>query len=176
MQFMTFVFVFVAALLALEGLTELFSRRRDPARVRNRLSNLAARVGNVEVENGDSILRRRGSSHIRNMFGFELLLYRAGSLMSVGRFLAVSVALAALGFVSAYALTHDSFRSAPMLLLGVLPLLSIRSRAKKTHAGLRRSALQRPRAGHSLDAQRPLACRWIANGGRGTRRPDRDRI
>ena len=131
MQFMIFVFVFVAALLALEGLAELFSRRRDPARVRSRLSNLASRVGNVEVDGGESILRRRGSSHIRNMFELELLLYRAGSLMSVRRFMAVSVALAAIGFFSAYALTHDPFRSAPALLLGVLPLLSIRSKAKK---------------------------------------------
>jgi tight adherence protein B len=65
------------------------------------------------------------------MFELELLLYRAGSLMSVRRFMAVSVALAAIGFLSAYALTHDPFRSAPALLLGVLPLLSIRSKAKK---------------------------------------------
>jgi tight adherence protein B len=131
MQFMVFVFAFVAALLALEGVTELLSRRRDPARVRSRLGNLASRVGNVEVENGESILRHRGSSKIRKMLELELLLYRAGSLMGVRQFLAVSVAFAGIGFALAFALTHDSIRSVPALLIGVLPLLWARSKAGK---------------------------------------------
>jgi tight adherence protein B len=131
MEFMIFVFVFVAALLTLEGLSELFSRHRDPVRVRNRLTNLASRVGNVEMENGESILRRRGSSRMQKMLELELLLYRSGSLMSVRRFLLVSVAFAAIGFFGAFALTQDSFRAAPALLLGVLPLVSARSKAGK---------------------------------------------
>jgi len=131
MQFMIFVFVFVAALLALEGLSELFSRRKDPARIRDRLTKLATRVGNVEMESGGSILRRRGSSHIKNMLELELLLYRAGSLMGVSRFLVVSAGIAAIGFFIAFAVTQDSFRSSPALLLGFLPLLSARSKAKK---------------------------------------------
>jgi tight adherence protein B len=131
MQFMVFVFVFVAALLALEGLFELFNHRKDPARVKHRLSNLASRVGNVEVEDGESIIRHRGSSHIRKVLELELLLYRAGSLMSVRRFLAVSVSFAAVGFFGVFTLTQDPFRSAPALLVGVLPLLSIRSKASK---------------------------------------------
>jgi tight adherence protein B len=131
MQFMVFVLAFVAALLALEGLYNIFSHRKDPARVRSRLSNLATRVGNVEVENGESILRHRSSSHIRKMLELELLLYRAGSLMSVGRFLAISASLAAIGFFSVLLLTHDSFRAAPALLIGILPLFWVRSKAKK---------------------------------------------
>ena len=131
MEFMIFVFVFVAALLTLEGLSELFSRRRDPVRVRNRLSNLASRVGNVEVENGESILRRRGSSRMQKMLELELLLYRSGSLMSVRRFLLVSAAAAAIGFFGAFALTQDSLRAAPALLIGVLPLVCVRSKAGK---------------------------------------------
>jgi tight adherence protein B len=131
MQFMVFVFVFVAALLALEGLFELFNHRKDPARVKHRLSNLASRVGNVEVEDGESIIRHRGSSHIRKVLELELLLYRAGSLMSVRRFLAVSVSFAAVGFFGVFTLTQDPFRSAPALLVGVLPLLSVRSKASK---------------------------------------------
>jgi tight adherence protein B len=131
MQFMIFVFVFVAALLALEGLSELFSHRRDPARVRKRLSNLASKVGSVEVESGESILRRRGSSRIRKLLELELLLYRAGTLMGVRRFLLVSAAFAAIGFFCVFALTQDSVRSAPALLIGVLPLLWVRSKAKK---------------------------------------------
>lgn len=131
MEFMIFVFVFVAALLALEGLTTLFGRRSDPARVKNRLSNLATRVGNVEVKDGESILRRRASSHLQKMLELELLLYRAGSLMSVRRFLVVSAAFAAVGFFCTFALTQDSFRAAPALVVGFLPLLWARSKAKK---------------------------------------------
>jgi len=131
MQIMIFVFAFVAALLALEGLAELFSRRKDPARVRNRLSNLATRIGSVEVEDGESILRRRGNSRIRKMLELELLLYRAGSLMSVRRFFMVSASLAAIGFVCVFALTQDSFRAAPALLVGFLPLAWARSKAGK---------------------------------------------
>ncbi len=131
MQFMIFVVAFVAALLALEGLAVLFSRHKDPARVRNRLSSLATRVGSVEVENGESILRRRGSSRIRKMLELELLLYRAGSLMSVGRFLLVSASFALIGFVGVFALTQDSLRAGPALLIGVLPLIWVRSKAGK---------------------------------------------
>jgi tight adherence protein B len=131
MQIMIFVFAFVAALLALEGFSELFSKRRDPARVRKRLGNLASRVGNVETENGESILRRRGNSHIRKLLELELLLYRAGSLMGVRRFLGVSAAFAAVGFFCAFLLTHDSLRAAPALLIGFLPLFWARSKSKK---------------------------------------------
>jgi len=130
-EFLVFVFVFVAALLALEGVTELSSRNRDPARVRNRLSNLASRVGSVEIEDGESILKRRGNSKIRKMLELELLLYRAGILMGVRRFLAVSVAFGVIAFFGAFALTHDSFRAAPALVACVLPLLWARSKAGK---------------------------------------------
>jgi tight adherence protein B len=131
MQFMVFVFVFVAALLALEGLAEILNRRSDPARVRHRLGNLATRVGAVEAESGDSLLRRRGNSHIRKLLELELLLYRAGSLMGVRRFLAASVALAAIGFFCVFALTQDSVRSAPAILAGIIPLVLYRSKAKR---------------------------------------------
>ncbi len=131
MQFMIFVFVFVAALLAFEGLSEIFNRRSDPARVKKRIGKLASRVGSIDIEDGESILRHRGNSHVWKTLELELLLYRAGSLMSVRRFLAVSAGLAAIGFFSAFTLTQDSFQSAPALLIGVLPLLWARSKAKK---------------------------------------------
>jgi tight adherence protein B len=131
MEIMVFVFVFVAALLGLEGLAEISNRRSDPSRVRNRLSNLATRVGSVEVDSGGSLLRRRGASSIRKMLELELLLYRAGSLMSVRQFLALSAVLAAAGFCVVFAFTQDSFRSAPALLIGILPLFTIRSKAGK---------------------------------------------
>jgi tight adherence protein B len=99
--------------------------------VKHRLSSLASRVGNVDVENGESILRRRGNSHIRKVLELELLLYRAGSLMGVRRFLAVSAALAAVGFFCAFAITQDSLRSMPALLSVFLPLILVRSKAKK---------------------------------------------
>ena len=131
MQFMIFVFAFVAALLALEGLAQIFNQRSDPARVKKRLSDLASRVGSVNIENGESILRHRGNSHIWKTLELQLLLYRAGSLMSVPRFLTQSAGLAAIGFFSTFALTQDSVLSAPALVMGVLPLLWARSKAKK---------------------------------------------
>jgi tight adherence protein B len=171
MQFMVFVFVFVAALLALEGLFELFNRRKDPARVKHRLSNLASRVGNVETENGESIIRRRGgNSSIRKILELELLLYRAGSLMTVRRFLAVSIALAAVGFFGTYALTQDLLRSVPALLIGALPLLSIRSKANKRMRAFNAqlsSALElvtrSMRSGHSLIAGFQMASEELAD-------------
>jgi tight adherence protein B len=170
MQFMVFVFVFVAALLALEGLFELFNRRKDPARVKHRLSNLASRVGNVEVEGGESIIRHRGSSHIRKVLELELLLYRAGSLMSVRRFLAVSVSLAAVGFFGVFTLTQDPFRSAPALLVGVIPLLSVRSKASKRMRAFDAqlsSALElvtrSMRSGHSLVAGLQMVSEELAD-------------
>jgi len=131
MQFMAFVFAFVVALLVLEGVSDLLSRHRDPARVRKRLANLASRVGNVEVENGESILRHRGNSRIKQMLELELLLYRAGSLLSVRRFVTIVVSLAAVGYLIAFALTHDSLRAAPALLIGCLPLIWLRSKARR---------------------------------------------
>jgi tight adherence protein B len=131
MQFLVFVFVFVGALLALEGLFELFNQRKDPARVRKRLGNLASRVGNVEVEGGESILRHRGSSRIRKLLELELLLYRARILMGVRRFLIVSAAFSAIGFFGVFMLTQDSLRSAPGLLIGFLPLVWARSKSGK---------------------------------------------
>ena len=131
MQFMIFVFVFVTALLALEGLSEIFNRHSDPARVKKRLGNLAARVGNFDIKDGESILRSRGNINIWKTLELELLLYRAGSLMSVRRFLAISAVLAAIGFLSVFALTQDSFQSSPALMMGILPLLWARSKGKK---------------------------------------------
>ena len=131
MQIMIFVFAFVAALLTLEGFSALFNRRKDPARVKDRLSSLASRVGNAEVVGGESILRRRNSSRIRKILELELLLYRAGSLTSVRRFLVISAVFAAAGFLGVFAITQDPFRSAPALLMGILPLLSARSKASK---------------------------------------------
>jgi len=159
MKFMAFVFAFVAALLALEGLSELFGHHRNPARVRKRLSNLASRVGSVEIESGESILRRRGSSHIRKLLELELLLYRAGSLMGVRRFLFASLVLAAVGFFCAFALTHDSFRAAPGLVIGLVPLLWARAKAGKRMrafdaqlAGGLELVTRSMRSGHSLIA------------------------
>jgi tight adherence protein B len=131
MEIMVFVIVFVAALLGLEGLAEISNRRSDPARVRNRLGNLATRVGSVEVDGGGSLLRRRGVSSIRKILELELLLYRAGSLMSVRQFLALSVVLAVAGYCVVFAFAQDSIRSAPALLIGILPLFAIRSKAGK---------------------------------------------
>jgi hypothetical protein len=50
MEFMVFVLYFLTGLLALEGLSALLRRRADPARVKNRLRDLAQRFAQADVE------------------------------------------------------------------------------------------------------------------------------
>ena len=82
MRYMIFVLYFVAGLAALEGLSALLRRRADPARVRNRLRELAMRVAEADARSG-SILRRGERLHLPNMGGLQRLLYRGGASLNV---------------------------------------------------------------------------------------------
>jgi tight adherence protein B len=59
------------------------------------------------------------------------MLYRARSSLTVRRFLALSVILAACGFATGFVLTWDLVRSVPALLPGLLPWLVARKSATK---------------------------------------------
>ncbi|HXV37623.1 MAG TPA: type II secretion system F family protein [Myxococcota bacterium] len=131
MHLMVFVLAAVAVLLALDGGAELFSVRKDPAQVRNRLLKLATKVGSTAPDPGESILRRTGRSRLHELLALELLLYRAGSLVTVRGFFALSAAFATLGFVGVFVFTQDPYRALPGLFVGSLPLLWIRSAARK---------------------------------------------
>lgn len=129
MQFMIFVLYFVAALLALEGMTTLLRKRADPARVRTRLEALASRVAKVEFSEGGSILRTRGG--LPSLHTLELLLYRAGMTIGVGRFLAVSAIFGGVCFGTVLLTTQDPFRGVPALLPALLPWVWVRRKASK---------------------------------------------
>lgn len=137
MQFMAFVLYFVAALLALEGLAALFSKRADPARVRNRLTRLATRISHADSQaevksGGGSILRRRRGLHwMPILLKLELLLYRAGGTLGVRQFFSISLVLGAGGFLAVFTLTGDPWRAIPALLPGFLPLVWARRKANQ---------------------------------------------
>ena len=129
MEFMVFVLYFLTGLLALEGLSALLRTRADPARVKNRLRNLAKRVAQAEVK--ESILRSSGHLRLPNLGGLEKLLYRAGGSLTLARFLGLAAILAGGGFLTAYFLTDSAIRSLPGLLPGVLPWIFVRRAAAK---------------------------------------------
>lgn len=159
MEFMIYVLCFLAALLAIEGVTALLRRRRvDPSLVRDRLRTLASRVSTAEVsaQNG-SILRSHSGLRLASLGRLELLLFRAGAGLTVRRFLALSLLLAAAGFVAVFLLTENPWRAALALLPGLLPWMWVSRSAKKR---MRKFEEQLPdalelltrsmRAGHAL--------------------------
>jgi tight adherence protein B len=104
MELMIFVLYFLAALLALEGVSALLRKRADPTRVQDRLKNLAADVSGRKEADGHSILRSK-SFQLPSLHGVQVMLYRAGGPMTLSRFLIVSVLLSASGFMIAFALS-----------------------------------------------------------------------
>ncbi len=130
MRYMIFVLYFLAGLAALEGLSALLRKRADPARVRNRLRELAMRVAETDARSR-SILRSGERLHLPNMGGLQRLLYRGGASLNVRRFFVLSAILAGGGFLTAFFLTESSLRSLPALLPGLLPWLYFRRAATK---------------------------------------------
>jgi tight adherence protein B len=141
-----FVLVFLAALLALEGVFQLVRTRRgvDPDRVRRRLRRLAGRVQASEVERGrkeESLLRAGAEPRLSvsaaalallpNRRSLELLLYRAGMPLTPARFLIVSVALGALGWLLASGMLGDFRLGVVGVFPGAIPWLAVRSAARR---------------------------------------------
>lgn len=129
MRFMIFILMFLAGLLALEGLSMLLRRRSDPKRVRERLRTMAARVS--QKDTGNSILR--GPRQLRSVSGsgLEKLLYRAGGKLTLARFLWLSLAMGAGGFGSLCFLFESPVRAVPGLLAGLWPLITTRRTAAR---------------------------------------------
>jgi tight adherence protein B len=141
-----FVLVFLAALLALEGLFQLGRARRgvDSDRVRRRLRRLAGRVQASEVkrEGGEDSLLRDGAAPrsslaeaalalLPNRRSLELLLYRAGMPLTPARFLIVSVALATVGWLLASGILGDLRLGLVGLVPGAIPWLAVRAAARR---------------------------------------------
>jgi tight adherence protein B len=141
-----FVLVFLAALLALEGLFQLLRSHRggDAERVRRRLRRLAGRVQAHETRRQggeDSLLRGDARSRfapgeallalLPNRHSLELLLYRAGMPMTPARFLLVSGALGVGGLLLATAMMGDARPGMLGLAAGLVPWLAVRRAASR---------------------------------------------
>lgn len=157
MRFLIYVLGFVAALMALEGLAALLSRRADPSRIRDRLRRLAPSLSDRDGGESGSILRARARD--LGLGGLALLLYRAGAPISPLSFALLSLAMGLTPFFALLALTGSPLRALPTLVAGLLPWLVIKRRAR---ARMRRFEEQLPdgielltrslRAGHALGA------------------------
>ena len=166
------VLVFLTVVLGAEGLYLIMLGRRsvNRSRVRTRLRVLA---GNLQADLSDqggtrsSIVRGMGAGRrsLANLVTqlvprretLELLLYRAGTPLSLHRFIVVSVVFAVGGWIVASVFTSDVRIGSIALVAGLVPWLVVRHVAGKRMAEFERQfpeALElltrAMRAGHSL--------------------------
>ena len=166
MSAMFYVLVFLAVILAIEGVMIMTrSGNADPRRVRDRLKALSPTQGGVAQPDG-SVIRKRDAQgwfgqmmeSVPNGSSLDVLLYRAGMPTSALRFILFTVLLGALGYVGATVLA-DPVRGSLGVLAGFVPYFVVRSMANKR---TRRFEEQLPeglelltrslRAGHGLGA------------------------
>ena len=166
MSAMFYVLVFLAVILAVEGVTMMTrTGNADPRRVRDRLKALSPTQGGVAQADG-SVMRKQGvqgwfgrlMNGVPNGSSLDVLLYRAGMPTTSVRFMLFTVLLGALGYVSLTVLA-DPVRGSLGVVAGFVPYFVIRSMAKKRS---RRFEEQLPeglelltrslRAGHGLGA------------------------
>jgi tight adherence protein B len=163
---MFYVLIFLAVLLAVEGLST-FTRKgnTDAGRIRTRLKALSPTRGGVKQSDGSMVRKQDAPNWLERLFGFvpsgssfDLLLYRAGMPTTPARFVLLTLLFGALGYVAATVLA-DATRGSLGILAGFVPYLAVRSMAKKR---MRRFEEQLPeglelltrslRAGHGLGA------------------------
>ena len=166
-----YVLIFLAILLALEGLRSFLEDRRRRSRVnsRKRLKRLASSLRRAELAdpNEASLLRREDDRSIAERLAsllpgrdsLELRLYRAGLTIGAGRFLLLSALLALVGAVGGQILFPARPAALGLAVLGLLPLMHVSRQARKR---TRLFEAQFPdaldllirslRAGHSLTA------------------------
>jgi tight adherence protein B len=166
-----YALIFIAVLLASEGLRSLYEdrRRRDRASSRRRLRRMASSLREKVVERGDgeSLLRSNDAlplaerlvAAIPGMQALGLRLFRAGSSEGPGRFLLKSGALCLAGAVAGQTLFPGTIEGWLPLGLGYLPYYNIRrierKRARDFEAQFPDALdllIRSLRAGHSLSA------------------------
>jgi len=163
---MFYVLIFLAVILAVEGLAQVTrSGKSDPGRVRERLKALSPTQGGVKQRDG-SVVRKQDAQgwfgdwvqKIPNGTSLELLLYRAGMPTTPLRFVIFTLLMGAFGYLT-LTVFADPVRGSLGVLAGFLPYLIVRSMANKR---MRRFEEQLPeglelltrslRAGHGLGA------------------------
>jgi tight adherence protein B len=161
---MFYVLIFLAVILAVEGLA-LMTRggASNPGRVRERLKALSPTQGGIKQTDGSVVRKQEARGWFGDMMeaipngaSLEMLLYRAGMPTTSLRFMAFTVLMGALGYVTLTVLA-DPVRGSLGVLFGCVPWLVVRSMATKR---MRRFEEQLPeglelltrslRAGHGL--------------------------
>ena len=161
---MFYVLIFLAVILAVEGLAQMTrSGKSNPDRVRERLKALSPTQGGVKQSDGSVVRKQAGQGWfgdlmegIPNGASLELLLYRAGMPTTPLRFMLFTVLMGAFGYLT-LTVFADPVRGSLGVLAGFVPWLLIRSMASKR---MRRFEEQLPeglelltrslRAGHGL--------------------------
>ncbi len=142
LQPIVYVLVFVATFVAVEGLLLIVSNRRraNSGTTVRRLRALAKRLQAPEEGEGATVLRSelqrrslaaRLYSLLPGRQKLELRLYRAGSLSSPGRFVAMSLAVCAGGFVVGEALFSESGFGGLLGAIGLVPYYLLGRKAEK---------------------------------------------
>lgn len=176
---MLYVLIFLATVLAVEGLSSLAQARRgsSQARARARLQRLAAGLQAPDAVE-ESILRKRDARTLsEKLFAslprsrtLELRLYRAGVAMNTRSFVILSAALAVGGWIVGWVFFGEPGKAMLMLGAGALPHLQISRMARKR---MQKFEAQFPdalelltramRAGHSLTAGLQMVGNEIAD-------------
>ena len=161
---MFYVLIFLAVILAVEGLALMTrSGASNPGRVRERLKALSPTQGGIKQTDGSVVRKQEARGWFGDMMeaipngaSLEMLLYRAGMPTTSLRFMAFTVLMGALGYVTLTVLA-DPVRGSLGVLFGCVPWLVVRSMATKR---MRRFEEQLPeglelltrslRAGHGL--------------------------
>jgi tight adherence protein B len=161
---MFYVLIFLAVILAVEGLASLTGRgKADARRVKKRLESLSPTRGGIRQSDGSVVRRQDADDWLSRLLhgaptgaSFELLLYRAGMPTTMMRFLIFTALLGGLGYLALTALA-DPVRGSLGILAAAIPWLVVRNMAKKR---MRRFEEQLPeglelltrslRAGHGL--------------------------
>ena len=140
---MFYVLIFLAVVLAVEGVASLMSERRTGARAtaRKRLRQIALGIQNPDVQSEESILRARRDVRKRLLDltrlvpgGVELerRLYQAGLAITPGQFALVCVAIGLGAWVVASIVFYSPSIAFPFVLAGFLPFVQIgRLRSKR---------------------------------------------
>jgi tight adherence protein B len=161
---MFYVLIFLAVLLAVEGVASMTRKgRADPRLVRERLKSLSPTRGGVQKADGSVVRKQDAQGWLGRLLGgaptgasLELLLYRAGMPTTPMRFVFFTVLLGGLGYLALTVLA-DPVRGSLGALAAAVPWLVVRNMAKKR---MRRFEEQLPeglelltrslRAGHGL--------------------------
>jgi tight adherence protein B len=142
---MLYVLIFMAVVLAVEGVAGLVSNRRTGTRAtaRKRLRQIALGIQSPDVQSEDSILRARRDVRrtLLDLTRFipggpelERRLYQAGLTITPGQFTALCLAIGVGAWLAASIVFYSPATAVPFFLAGLLPFAQIaRLRSKRMY-------------------------------------------